>query len=192
MRKEIFPPHVRFKYLPQIAFKNRKERFDVLFRGLEEFHKGNIPAHALELGKKYQRQIESDFCPNVLIQFINEQVGHGVFAEEVLHPRQYIGEYTGIVRENLRVYFSPLNNFCYEYPVPDRIGRSFVIDATAGNFTRFINHSCKPNLEPFYAFLNGFYHLIFISLRKIQKGEQLLYDYGRSYWILRGSPEEFY
>jgi len=59
------------------------------------------------------------------------------------------------VRENNRRYFEPLNNYCYEYPVPDSIGRSFVIDATQGNLTRFINHSYEPNLKPKYAFLKG-------------------------------------
>jgi SET domain-containing protein len=102
----------------------------------------------------------------------------------------YIGEYTGVVRENRRVYFAPLNNYCYEYPVPDGIGKNYVIDATKGNFTRFINHSYEPNLKPVYAFLDGFYHLIFLSLRVIQKGEQLCYDYGRHYWVIRPVPEE--
>ena len=101
-----------------------------------------------------------------------------------------MGEYTGIVRENVRIYFAPLNNYCYEYPVPDALGRSFVIDATRGNFTRFINHSRAPNLKPVYAFFDGFYHLIFLSLKEIQKGEQLSYDYGRNYWLLRSDPEE--
>lgn len=186
----IFPPDLKFKFLPQISFKSKKERFDILTRGLEELRKGNVTEYALKLGERYRKKIETGYCPNVSVRYISEQVGHGVFAEEAIKAGSYIGEYTGIVRENLRVYFAPLNNYCYEYPVPDRIGRSFVIDATEGNFTRFINHSYKPNLNPVYAFFDGFYHLIFLSRREIQKGEQLCYNYGRHYWVIRSVPED--
>lgn len=186
----LFPPDLEFEYLPQISFKSKKEKLDIHARSLEEFRKGKIPPQALKLGEKYRKKIESAESPNVSIRYISESIGHGVFAEETLKARTYIGEYTGTVRENWRVYFAPLNNYCYEYPVPDRLGRSFVIDATHGNFTRFINHSYQPNLKPVYAFFDGFYHLIFLSCRKIQKGEQLSYDYGRRYWTLRSIPEE--
>ncbi len=41
--------------------------------------------------------------------------------------------------------------FNSEYPIADRLARNYVIYATKGNFTRFINHSDKPNLNPVYA-----------------------------------------
>ncbi|MGB7978809.1 MAG: SET domain-containing protein-lysine N-methyltransferase [Chlamydiales bacterium] len=176
--------------LPQIDFQSEEERRDILERGLELMRQGKIPENAIQRGVRYRKKILSGFCPKVSIRFINERVGQGVFAEEVLKARSYVGEYTGVVRENVRIYFVPLNNYCYEYPVPDEMGRSFVIDATEGNFTRYINHSYRPNLKPLYAFLDGFYHLIFIALRQIEIGEQLCYDYGRNYWIIRPGPEE--
>jgi SET domain-containing protein len=186
----IMPPDLQFDYLPHNAFQSEAERQDILSRGLEELRKGNVNESALQFGSKYQERIESDYAPKVAVRWINERVGHGVFTEEDLKAGCYIGEYTGIVRENMRRYFVPLNNYCYEYPVPDSIGRSFVIDATSGNFTRFINHSTKPNLKPHYAFYDGFYHLILLCLRDIQKGEQLCYEYGPSYWYIRDRPEE--
>lgn len=178
-----------FELLTQIAFNSAKEKRDILSRGLKELRKGNVSAEALEMGEKYRKNIESADAPKISIRFINEQVGHGVFAEENLKADRYIGEYTGIVRENVRIYFVPLNNYCYQYPVLDRTGRHFVIDATKGNFTRFINHSYTPNLKPVYAFIDGFYHLILISLRAIRKGEQLSYEYGPQYWYIRPPPE---
>lgn len=181
---------MQFEYLPQISFKSKKARVEIHSRGLKELQKGNVPLEALQLGKKYRKKIESQYAPEVSIRFINERVGHGVFVEEVIKADRFIGEYTGIIRENLRTYFVPLNNYCFEYPVPDQIGRNYVIDATKGNFTRFINHSNKPNLIPTYVFFDGFYHLIFLSLRDIQKGEQLSYDYGAGYWYIRTPPEE--
>jgi hypothetical protein len=179
--------NLSYDHLPHNEFVDKA---DVLRRGLEELAKGNIPKEAIALGTKYRREIEVGYEPNVSIRWVSEKVGYGAFAEEVIEPDTFVGEYTGVVRENVRVYFQPLNNYCYEYPVPDDIGRSFVIDATKGNFTRFINHSKKPNLKPVYAFLDGFYHLILISLCKIEKGEQLSYEYGARYWWLRDPPEE--
>lgn len=189
MKTEIFPPDLDFEYLPQIAFRSVGEQEEILARGRELLRLGRIPEVALEFGKKYREMIALDFCPEVSVRLINERVGHGVYAENRLEADQYIGEYTGIVREN-EIYFVPMNNYCYEYPVPDRIGRSFVIDATKGNFTRFINHSARPNLKPVYAFVDGFYHVVFISLRVIEKGEHLSYDYGSRYWYIRSAPEE--
>ncbi len=117
-------------------------------------------------------------------------MGYGLFAEEEIPESFFVGEYTGIVRENNRRYFEPLNNYCYEYPIPDSIGRSFVIDATHGNLTRFINHSFQPNLKAGYAFLDGFYHCIFIAIRSIAKGSQLTYNYGQTYWYIRTPPKD--
>ncbi len=175
--------------LPQIAFQSEEEQNEIFKRGMEALRLGKISPKALVLGKKYRKKIGSAFCPNIEIRYISERVGHGVFAKSPMKKRSYVGEYTGIVRENIKIYFAPLNNYCYEYPIPDRIGRSFVIDATDGNFTRYINHSYNPNLKPQYAFFDGFYHLIFVALKEIQIGEQLTYDYGHNYWLIREPPE---
>lgn len=173
----------------QIQFRSSAEKEEILKRGLEALQLGQVSQEALELGGKFKSKIESSFSPKVSIRYIDERIGSGAFAEEDLKANEYIGEYTGIVREN-SPYLTPLNNYCYEYPVPDFIGRSYVIDATQGNFTRFINHSRRPNLKPIHVFVDGFYHLIFLSIRNIEKGEQLSYDYGAKYWYIRSSPEE--
>lgn len=151
---------------------------------------GKIAKKALQLGRTYCSQIETGYTPKLSVRWISERVGYGVFAEEGIRKNDYVGEYVGVVRENVRVYFAPLNDYCYEYPVLDRLGRSYVIDATNGNVCRFINHSEKPNLKPYYAFFDGVFHLIFLTIRKIEKAEQLTYDYGPSYWYLRSPPEK--
>jgi SET domain-containing protein len=176
---ELHPP------LLHLSFQTEETRLEVLRRGLKE----SVSEEALELGKKYQREIESAYHPKISVKFISKQLGYGVFARERIKKGAYVGEYTGVVRENVRTYFAPLNNYCYKYPVLDRLGRPFVIDATKGNFTRYINHSYQPNLKPLYAFIEGFYHLIFLSLGEISQGDQLLYDYGQSYWAIRIRPE---
>lgn len=180
--------HLNFTYLPQISFETEADKEEILQRGLEKQKNGGISKESEKLGKKFMKKIDASYIPKVSIRWIKESVGYGLFSEEEIKKGSYVGEYTGIVRRNDRRYFEPLNNYCYEYPVPDDIGRSFVIDATEGNLTRFINHSSTPNLKPIHVFYDGFYHLIFIAISHIGKGIQLSYDYGQSYWYIRERP----
>jgi uncharacterized protein len=172
-----------------IAFENAEDEAEIRARGSAKFKSGLVNKKSLLLGKKFKQQIESSYIPPVSVRWINDDVGYGLFAEENIKKGSYVGEYTGVVRRNDRRYFEPLNNYCYEYPVDDEVGRSFVIDATNGCLTRFINHSFAPNLQPLYAFYDDFYHLIFLAMKPIRKGTQLSYDYGRSYWYMRDPPK---
>jgi SET domain-containing protein len=53
------------------------------------------------------------------------------------------------------------------------------IDGTVReNIARYINHSCKPNCE--VEIKKG--RVLIFSKRKIKKGEELSYDYGKEYW----------
>lgn len=179
-----------FKFLKKNVFETKEEEQKVKEKGMKKFETNIIPSEQIENGIKFKEMIQTAYIPKVSIHFLNEDVGHGLFAQEALSIGVYVGEYTGTVRENDRRYLEPLNNYCYEYPVPDEDGINYVIDATHGNLTRFINHSYQPNLKPMYAFIDGFYHLIFLSIKSINKGEQLVYNYGNNYWYLRGKPAE--
>ncbi|HEX2579429.1 MAG TPA: SET domain-containing protein-lysine N-methyltransferase [Rhabdochlamydiaceae bacterium] len=185
---EELEKRIPFKYIPQLVFEDQS---DVVARGKAKDQNNLITPQALELGRKYINKITSAYIPKVSVRWISGKVGYGLFAEEPIAAGSYVGEYTGIVRKNDRRYFEPLNNYCYEYPVDDEIGRSLVIDATQGNLTRFINHRSNPNLQPVHVFYDGYYHLIFIALRSIELGEELSYDYGESYWYLRDKPENY-
>jgi len=53
-----------------------------------------------------------------------------------------------------------------------------VIDATrCGSISRFINHSCDPNCVTQKWTVNGFLRVGFFSLREIEPGEELTFDY---------------
>lgn len=172
-----------------LAFETPEARAEILAGGIAKWKRGEISNEAIELGARFIHHIETAFIRSVSVRWINDEVGQGLFVEEDLEAGSYVGEYTGVVRKNDRRYFEPLNNYCYEYPVPDDIGRSYVIDATQGNLTRFINHSFTPNLKPMHVFYEGFYHLIFLALERIEKGRQLSYDYGKNYWYIRKAPQ---
>lgn len=102
--------------------------------------------------------------------------GKGVFAVEKLKKGEALIEYVGEVidwPEALRRH--PHNpeepNHTFYFSIDD----DHVIDANVGgNAARWINHACKPNCE---ADEQG--GRVFIkTLRKIQPGEELFYDYG--------------
>jgi SET domain-containing protein len=185
MSLEELQERLQFHFLAHNAFESKEE---VLAKGLAS----QPSEEAVALGKQFIDRIKAAYIPDVSIRWVDENVGYGLFAEEIIETGSYVGEYTGQVRENdIRRYLEPLNNYCYEYPVVDSLGRSFVIDAIQGNLTRFINHSFTPNLRPVHVYYDGFYHLIFLAIQKIELGTQLLFNYGQNYWYLRGKPSVF-
>jgi len=58
----------------------------------------------------------------------------------------------------------------------------YCIDAMAfGNVSRFINHSCNPNLENYQIFVDDLNphkpRIAFFAKRDIKKGEEISFDY---------------
>lgn len=157
-------------------------------KGVQKFEAGEVTEEQLLRGLLYRREIEQNTLPAVSLRACGEKVGWGLFAEKDLGKEAFVGEYTGIVRKNDE--HGTINNYLYGYPVLDDIGRQYVVDAKVeGNLLRFINHSKTPNLKPLYAFLDGFYHVILLTIQPIKKGDQLSYDYGDLYWYVRSPPE---
>lgn len=121
----------------------------------------------------------------------------GLYALEDIPAHVYICSYLGeLVSEkiaNFRERFTQQKGMSYTlgcYNPEDPKGRKrkrtllpFVIDATFyGNESRFINHSCSPNLKIQHTqtdSLSDYVNKAFIfSAKEIKKGEQLTMDYG--------------
>jgi SET domain-containing protein len=125
-----------------------------------------------------------------IIDKVNPLVGFGVFATQSIPYLTYIGEYAGELRARKRKT-DRSNNYIFGYMV-GFFGTPWIIDASKkGNFTRFINHSFHPNVNSRGVIVDGLYHIIFFANRRIEKGEQLTYDYGPTYWNKRSYPQEF-
>ncbi len=179
-----------FQYFTQNRFESEAARAELLERGMRAFRAGCVSKKSVAMGEMYRSLMEMHHFVPSEVRWIDENIGCGLFAAESIGVHQFVGEYTGLVRKNNRRYIEPLNHYCYEYPILDELGRSHVIDATSGSLARFINHSKMPNLKPTYVFLDGFFHVIFVALKKISVGEQLCYNYGPSYWYIRPQPVE--
>ncbi len=190
---EELESRLQFTFLPQIAFESPKAKEEIHAKGLAKWKNNEISAESHDLGKRYSQEILSGYIPSVSVRFVDEGVGFGLFAECDLAKGAYVGEYTGVVRRNdLRRYMGHMNDYCHAYPVTDHLNCSFVTDAMQGNLTRFINHSFHPNLLSIHAYLDGFFHLIFLATKPIAQGTQLTFDYGKSYWYTRDPPPKTY
>ena len=101
----------------------------------------------------------------------------GIFADEAIPARRRVIEYTGariglreVRRRNMRTHI-----FLFW------VGKKRAIDgAIGGSGAEYINHSCAPNLVA--RLRKG--RVTLVSLRRIEKGEELLLDY----MITGGAP----
>ncbi|KAM7537528.1 hypothetical protein Aperf_G00000071186 [Anoplocephala perfoliata] len=100
----------------------------------------------------------------------------GLFALCSFRPGELICEYTGELVTNMvcdrrEAMYRSKGVDCYFF----RISENLVVDATyAGNYARFINHSCQPNCG---AQIVGKDHIVIVANRRILPGEELTYDY---------------
>ncbi len=116
----------------------------------------------------------------------------GVFAKTPISKNQVIGVYAG----ELLPLSSLQGENAYEYlfEFPDTAFKKWAIDGRkVGNFTRFMNH-CPPkreNVSSVEFFYGNCPRVIFVASKNIQVGDELLYDYGKTYWENAGiEPNE--
>ncbi|KAI9016344.1 hypothetical protein CLU79DRAFT_764574 [Phycomyces nitens] len=142
-------------------------------------------------------------CKNRVVQkgrqmelevFKTYQKGWGVRALKTIQANTFVEEYIGEVIDEKEgqfrgsLYDSISLSYLFDMDFAIRHGgeNKYVIDAFhLGNVSRFINHSCSPNLKVhsvFYDSADVYYHRIaFFSNRRIEKGEELTLDYGGGY-----------
>ena len=100
------------------------------------------------------------------------RTGLGLYATEPIRTGKFIIEYWGPL-----VRWDDVDNLQSKY-LFDLNTRWAIDGAPRGNTARYINHSCKPNAEPY-----GVKGKIKIYARRtIQPGEEITYDYGKEYF----------
>jgi uncharacterized protein len=98
--------------------------------------------------------------------------GLGIFATKKIPRRIRILEYTGELIDEKEAN-RRAGKYLFE------TGKGMTIDGTnRKNIARYINHSCVPNCEPIVVGTRVFIK----TLRVIQPGEELAYDYGKEYF----------
>lgn len=135
--------------------------------------------------RNYFEEIWSGMTADVSVRWIDEVYGYGLFAETKIQIAGFIGVYAGVVRRLSRTSQAS-HAYCLHYPSRFWSINCRAVDAIyAGNLLRFMNHSATPNVIPLCAVDRGLLHTFFIAERPIEKGEQLLFNYGGDYWLRR-------
>lgn len=105
----------------------------------------------------------------------------GIYAAEKIPPRRKVIEYTG---EKLNRKETKRRADAREHVYLFTLDSYWAIDgAVGGSGAEFINHSCEPNVEA--RIIKG--HILYMSMREIQPGEELLIDY-RFDWSVEKVP----
>ncbi|XP_012670656.1 N-lysine methyltransferase KMT5A-A [Clupea harengus] len=114
-----------------------------------------------------------------------ESKGRGIFATQSFQKGQYVVEYYGDLlqipdaKKRETMYAQDPSTGCYMYYF-QYLSKTYCVDATteSGRMGRLINHSRNGNCHTKLHDINGIPHLILVASRDIDKGEELLYDYG--------------
>jgi uncharacterized protein len=94
----------------------------------------------------------------------------GVFADEQIPKGRKVIEYTGQRLNRKQVAAMNTTKLTYLFT----LDKYWTLDgAIGGSGAEFINHSCAPNVRA--TIFKG--HILYIALREVKKGEELLIDY---------------
>ncbi|HEV2200291.1 MAG TPA: SET domain-containing protein-lysine N-methyltransferase [Bryobacteraceae bacterium] len=98
---------------------------------------------------------------------------YGVYAAEPIPARRKVIEYTGEPINRRETKRRDRGNYTYLFA----LNAYWTLDgAVGGSGAEIINHSCAPNLVA--RVVKG--HILYMSLRPIRRGEELLVDYNFS------------
>jgi hypothetical protein len=101
------------------------------------------------------------------------RTGLGVFATEPIKKGKFIVEYTGPLLDNEQC--KKVNNK-YLFKVNAR----WTLDGSPrGNVARYINHSCRPNADPY---ILRSHQIKIRAIKNIKPGDEITYDYGEEHF----------
>lgn len=105
----------------------------------------------------------------------------GLFTSQVLAKDTFMGEYTGLVAQDMTDSCQS-DRYGVDYPNCHARHSISLSAMEHGNIMRCINHSSKPNVVFQMVIHRGILHLVVRTIGSIQPGEQLFVDYGEAYW----------
>ena len=127
-------------------------------------------------------QIQKHRGVSGLERFMTEEKGWGVRAKAQVQTGEFVMEYVGeVVSEKefklrmLTEYVDDTHHYCLHLD-----GGAVIDGHRMGGECRFVNHSCRPNCEMQKWTVNGLYRMALFTLRDIEVGEELTYDYNFS------------
>jgi SET domain-containing protein len=169
--------HMDFAYKPVLQRDMKKDLYYLEHKDVAD-----------SLTKKYARVIRKNYRGPIELRFVNAKVGYGVFAHKKINNGDLVQVYTGVV--DLKKNISD-KDYCWAYPVHSDDDQALSCDAKfKGNEMRYVNHSFCPNVIMKYVLVDNVWYICYIATQDILADQQLLVDYGKSYWDTRNIPCE--
>ena len=179
------------RYVPSVVSSSYRELYKVIKKCPGPVKSGLIGEDMRALFDKNSEKIKRGYVSDVIIKWVDEKMGYGLFANEPIKKGEFIGEYAGLLIIRYLVNGGG-GDYCMRYPNLSLGLMHYTLDAEKlGNEMRFANHNYTPNMQPTVALENGLSHSALVALRDIEPGEQLTYDYGEDYWSRRDPPIDF-
>ncbi len=188
--KQVFyAPEERRNFFNQIGVEYCNDHIfeyePILNEKAKESEKYLADREAYELlSAQYAADIAEKKLIPMSIRWIDSQVGHGIFAEKDTPKGTFIGVYGGQVKDRLLV---DSKDYAWSYPGETLDGEKITLDgAIKGNELRLINDGKDPNCVVEYIVgSDDLWHVCYLALKDIKKGDQLLISYGPAYWESR-------
>lgn len=119
-----------------------------------------------------------------------DNMGIGVFATAPIPAQSLIGLYTGNLMDRANM-FQGQEKYGMTLGKKDDVNDAkidVVVDSMAqGGWTRFVNHSCRPNCKIMSGFNCGTSKVLYFrTTRNIAAGQQLFLNYGKEYFRVAG------
>jgi SET domain-containing protein len=121
------------------------------------------------------------------IDYISREKGFGVFSACNIKKDDFVCEYVGLIINNHIAKEKIYSNFVRKKPnyvlqirenYEKIIVNTFIDAEEKGNVSRFLNHSCQPNLYFDIIRVGSFIpQVAFFALRDIKEGEELTFCY---------------
>jgi SET domain-containing protein len=142
------------------------------------------PAEYEDISSLYKDDVKAQTLVPLSIQWLGDKVGYGIFAEADILEDEFIGLYTGSIQDRSLV---DNKDYAWLYPIQTEDGGAVSLDGySQGNELRFINDGISPNCVVQYVIgHDNLWHVCYVALTDIKKGEQLLISYGPDYWDTR-------
>jgi len=121
--------------------------------------------------------------------FRTKNMGWGVRSLKAIPKGTFVCEYVGEIISDTAA--DGRNDDSYLFDLDHRDKETlYCVDARYyGNVARFINHGCDANLTPVKVFIDhqdlSFPRMSFFANRDIQANEELTFDYGEKFWVIK-------
>jgi hypothetical protein len=107
-----------------------------------------------------------------------KKAGKGLFAKVKIKKGEHIGYYTGKILNGKQILREPYISSLYLMQVTE--DHYILGEGKGSSFVSMINHCKKPNAEMVVS--TRWKTARIRAIKKISKGEEIFYNYGKEYW----------